>query len=338
MENEPSGGGRIGFIGMGVMGAPMAANLAAAGHAVTVFDRDRSRAEAAAGRRPGIVVASSARELAAAADVVITMLPNGQVVRQVICGADGAGAAMKTGALLLDTSSSEPWHTRATAAELASRSVAMVDAPVSGAQWGAEAAQLVFMVGGEISDLERVGPLLGAMGRAVHHVGPLGAGHTMKCINNMITAMTFVATAEGLVIGKRAGLDPLAMNDVLNDSTGGSWLTRNHFAQRVFSRTFDDPFKLELMAKDVGIAMDLAQEHGLPLPLSAVGQQLYRAASRAMPPGSSVSEMVRWVEQLTGTELTPAGGNGSSPSLGTAGGTDGSRMEAGERSSPDSGR
>src|SRR5690606_29729462 len=102
-----------------------------------------------------------------------------------------------------------------------------------------------------------------------------------------------------------AGLDPVAMNEVLNDSTGASWLTRNHFAQRVFSRTFDDPFKLDLMAKDVGIAMGLAQDHGLPLPLSAVGQQLYRAAARAVGPGRSVSDMVRWIEQLTGTELTP---------------------------------
>jgi 3-hydroxyisobutyrate dehydrogenase len=116
--------------------------------------------------------------------------------------------------------------------------------------------------------------------------------------------MTFIATAEGLAVGKRAGLDPVAMNEVLNESTGGSWLTRNHFAQRVFSRSFDDPFKLDLMVKDVGIAMGLAQEQGLPLPLSAVGQQLYRAAAHAVGPGRSVSEMVRWIEQLTGTELT----------------------------------
>ena len=296
---------RIGFIGMGVMGAPMAVNLAAAGFAVTVFDTDRARAEAAARATQGVAVAAGAAELAGAADVVITMLPDGEVVRRVVCGVGGIGAAMKPGALLLDTSSSEPWHTRATAAVLAAGGVAMVDAPVSGAQWGAQAAELVFMVGGASADLARVRPLLDAMGRAVHHVGPLGAGHTMKCINNMITAMTFIATTEGLAIGKRAGLDPVAMNEVLNDSTGASWLTRNHFAQRVFSRTFDDPFKLDLMAKDVGIAMELAQEHGLPLPLSAVGQQLYRAASRAVGPGRSVSEMVRWIEQLTGTELSP---------------------------------
>jgi 3-hydroxyisobutyrate dehydrogenase len=305
---------RIGFIGMGVMGAPMAINLASAGFAVTVFDSDAARAAAVAGSGRSIAAAATAAQLAADADIVITMLPNGEVVRQVACGSssgevggDGIGAVMKHGALLLDTSSSEPWHTRATAAALAARGIAMVDAPVSGAQWGAEAAELVFMVGGAAGDLARIRPLLDAMGRAVHHVGPLGAGHTMKCINNMITAMTFVATAEGLAIGKRAGLDPVAMNEVLNDSTGASWLTRNHFAQRVFSRTFDDPFKLDLMAKDVGIAMGLAQEHGLPLPLSAVGQQLYRAAAHAVGPGRSVSEMVRWVEQLTGAQLTPGG-------------------------------
>lgn len=315
---------RIGFIGIGVMGAPMASNLAAAGFPVTVFDAQRARAEAIAQADSGIVVATSRRALAAGSDVVITMLPNGEAVRQVVTGEDGIGEggigeAMPAGSLLLDTSSSEPWITRQTAQLLAARGVAMVDAPVSGAQWGAQAAELVFMVGGSVADLARVRLLLEEMGRAVHHVGPLGAGHTMKCINNMITAMTFIATAEGLALGKRAGLDPVAMNDVLNESTGGSWLTRNHFAQRVFSRTFDDPFKLDLMVKDVGIAMGLAQEQGLPLPLSAVGQQLYRAAARAVGPGRSVSEMVRWIEQLTGTELTPAAADaGSVPAAAAA--------------------
>ena len=300
-------GTRVGFIGMGIMGAPMASNLAAAGYAVTVFDADAARAETVAQADSGIVVATSKRALAAGSDVVITMLPNGEAVNRVVTGDDGIGEAMSAGALLLDTSSSEPWLTRRTAQLLAARGVAMVDAPVSGAQWGAQAGELVFMVGGSAANLARVRRLLEKMGRAVHHVGPLGAGHTMKCINNTITAMTFIATAEGLALGKRAGLDPVAMNDVLNESTGGSWLTRNHFAQRVFSRTFDDPFKLDLMVKDVGIAMGLAQEQGLPLPLSAVGQQLYRAAADAVGPGRSVSEMVRWIEQRTGTELTPAG-------------------------------
>ena len=134
----------------------------------------------------------------------------------------------------------------------------MVDAPVSGAQIGAQTGELVFMVGGEPAALDRVMPLLDVMGKQVFHLGGIGAGHTMKCLNNMITAMTFMATAEGLAIGKKLGLDPDVMTDVLNVSTGMSWISQTHIKQRITSRTFDDAFKLELMVKDIGIAMRLA--------------------------------------------------------------------------------
>ena len=181
-------------------------------------------------------------------------------------------------------------------------------APVSGAAWGAQAAELVFMVGGSDEDVARVRPLLERMGKAVHHLGRLGAGHAMKCLNNCITAMTFSATAEALVVGKRYGLDPAVMVDVLNQSTGGSWITQTHFHQRIFNRSFDDPFKLELMRKDVGIAVQLAQQTATPMPMAGLGQQLWRMADHAAGPGASVSELVRWVEQLSGTELTPGRG------------------------------
>jgi 3-hydroxyisobutyrate dehydrogenase-like beta-hydroxyacid dehydrogenase len=296
----------IGFVGLGVMGAPMAGHLARAGHRLRLHD-----ANAAAARTLAQTLGGAARAcdtpaaLAEGCDVVITMLPNGQVVQQVALGESGLLHGMRPGALLLDTSSSEPWLTRRTAAALAERDVAMVDAPVSGAQWGAEAAELVFMVGGGAADLERVRPLLERMGRAVHHVGALGAGHMMKCINNLITALTFSATMEGLTLGKRVGLDPAAMVAVLNESTGGSWITKNHIAQRVLSRSFDDPFKLELMLKDIGIALDLSREAQLPMPLAALGQQLWRAASLAAGPGVSVSELARWVEGQAGVDVTP---------------------------------
>jgi 3-hydroxyisobutyrate dehydrogenase len=313
---------RIGFVGLGVMGEPMAGHLAKAGHAVRVLDADPSRLAAAFAATPALVAATSPAELGAFADVLITMLPNGDIVRDVVVGDDetpGLGASLRAGAIVVDTSSSEPWITRRTSAWLAGRGVRFVDAPVSGAQWGAQAADLVFMVGAEDDDLARVRPLLERMGRAVFHVGPPGAGHTMKCINNLITAVTFIGTAEGLIIGKRCGLDPEAMNAVLNESTGGSWLTRSHFAQRVFNRRFDDPFRLELMTKDVNIALGLAAEHQLPLPLSALGQQLYRAASQAKGPGSSVSEMVRWVEELTATALTAGRDGAGATALGAGG-------------------
>jgi 3-hydroxyisobutyrate dehydrogenase-like beta-hydroxyacid dehydrogenase len=222
--------------------------------------------------------------------------------------ADDPRRADRAGALLLDTSSAEPWLTEQTAAALAARGATMVDAPVSGAAWGAADATLVFMVGGAAADVERVRPLLQRMGRSVFHLGALGCGHAMKCLNNCITAMTFAATSEALVAGKRYGLDPQAMVDVLNESTGGSWITQTHYQQRVFNRAFDDPFKLGLMLKDVGIALQLARQTATPMPMAGLGQQLWRMADHAAGPGASVSELVRWVERLSGTELTPGAG------------------------------
>ena len=188
------------------------------------------------------------------------MVPNGAVVRDRWSRRGRPAAGLRRGSLLLDTSSSEPWLTEATGRLLAAAGVAMVDAPVSGAQWGAKAAELVFMCGGADGDLERVRPLLDVMGKAVFHLGPLGAGHAMKCLNNLVTSMNLLAVTEGLAIGKRYGLDPSAMVDVLDRSTGMSWVSQTHMRQRVISRSFDDPFKLALMLKDIGIAMQLATQ------------------------------------------------------------------------------
>ena len=299
--NQPAA---IGFIGLGVMGAPMAGHLARAGHSLTLLDANADTARDLAATL-GAKAAGTPAEVAARSDIVITMLPNGSVVQQVALGEQGLLQGLRPGALLLDTSSSEPWLTQTTGAALAAVGVTMVDAPVSGAAWGAAEANLVFMVGGDAADLARVRPLLDLMGRAVFHLGGLGAGHAMKCLNNLITAMTFSATAEGLVIGKRYGLDPAAMVDVLNESTGMSWISQNHIAQRVLSRSFDDPFKLELMLKDVAIANTLARETGSSVPIAGLGQQLWQAAARAAGPGASVSELVRWVEQQNDTPLNP---------------------------------
>lgn len=303
---------RVGFIGVGVMGGPMAGHLARAGHAVAVHDAQAGVATALAEAQPGLRPCATACEVARHSDIVVTMLPNGRVVREVVFAPEtGLLAGWQAGGLLLDTSSAEPWLTRETAEGLATRGIAMVDAPVSGAAWGAQAAELVFMVGGTAADVARVRPLLDAMGRAVFHLGGLGAGHTMKCLNNLVTALTLTATAEGLALGTRAGLDPAVMTQVLNESTGGSWITRTHIDQRVLSRRFDDPFKLELMLKDMGIALDLAKSQDMPAPLSAAGLALWQAADEARGPGASVSELVRWVETQMGVEIR-------SPSAGAA--------------------
>jgi len=143
------------------------------------------------------------------------------------------------------------------------------------------------------------------MGKAVFHLGPIGAGHAMKCLNNLITAINFVGVTEGLAIGKRYGLDPAAMVDVLDQSTGMSWISQTHIRQRVLSRSFDDPFKLALMLKDIGIATQLARSVDVPAPLSALNQELWRAAAADAAADASVSELARWIERLAHTEITP---------------------------------
>jgi len=152
--------------------------------------------------------------------------------------------------------------------------------------------------------VERVRPLLEVMGKAVFHLGPIGAGHAMKCLNNLITAINFVGVTEGLAIGKRYGLDPAAMVDVLDQSTGMSWISQTHIRQRVLSRSFDDPFKLALMLKEIGIATQLARSVDVPAPISALNQELWRAAAADAAPDASVSELARWIERLAHTEIT----------------------------------
>jgi 3-hydroxyisobutyrate dehydrogenase-like beta-hydroxyacid dehydrogenase len=294
---------RIGFIGLGVMGGAMAGHLAKGGHALALYDIVPGAARKVARRHKGARAMRSPREVAEASEVVFTMLPEGTAVRDCVFGADGLAAGFEPGAILVDTSSAEPWITRETAARLAGQSVTMLDAPVSGAAEGARAATLVFMCGGEAKALERVRPLLDLMGGHVFHLGPVGSGHAMKTVNNLATALTVLGTTEAMLIGKAYGLSPSAMLDVINVSTGRSFVTDVKFGPQVIERRFDDAFRLALMLKDVGIANRLADEQGLGVPVAALGEQLWRAANAALGDGACVLDVVRWYERATGVEL-----------------------------------
>jgi 3-hydroxyisobutyrate dehydrogenase len=294
---------RIGFIGLGVMGSAMIKHLAEAGHALTLYDIDKAVTQKLSKRHKGSLAAKSPKEVAAASDVVFTMLPNGKAVRACAFDQDGLAEGFKKGSILVDTSSAEPWITRETAARLAEQGVAMIDAPVSGAQEGAESATLVFMCGGEAKAIERVRPLLDALGDHVFHLGPVGSGHVMKTCNNLATALTCLGTAEAMLIGKSHGLQPSQMIDVLNVSTGQSFITSKKYGPQVVGRRFDDAFKLELMLKDVNIANALADAKDMSVPATALGQQLWRAAHATLGPGKSVMDIVRWYERTIGIEL-----------------------------------
>ena len=295
---------RIGFIGLGVMGSAMAGHLAKGGHTLTLYDIAFNVAKKVARRHKGVRAVGSPRAVAEGSEIVFTMLPEGTAVRECVFGANGLAAGLERGAILVDTSSAEPWMTRETAARLAERDVAMIDAPVSGASEGARSATLVFMCGGEAAALNRVRPLLALMGRHVFHLGPVGSGHAMKAVNNLATALTVLGTAEAMLIGKAYGLSPSVMLDVINVSTARSFASQVRFGPQVIERRFDDAFRLALMLKDVSIANRMADDRGLGVPVSALGEQLWRAANTALGEGACVLDVVRWYERSTGVELT----------------------------------
>jgi 3-hydroxyisobutyrate dehydrogenase len=284
------------------MGSRMLRHLVSGGHSATVYDIDAAATTKVAAEN-GAKPAANPREVAASSEVVVTMLPNGQIVREVTFGENGLAQGFKAGSMLLDTSSAEPWITRETAERLARQEVDTVDAPVSGAEEGARTATLVFMCGGSDGGLARARPLLELMGKHVFHVGPIGAGHTMKAINNVTTALSFLCTAEALLVGKSYGLNAKAMLDVMNVSTGYSFATQNRFPLDVITRRFQDQFKLDLMLKDMGIARQLAEAHKLPVPMMALGRERWRKAVEALGSGAVTTEIVRFVEGEMGVEL-----------------------------------
>ena len=298
-------GERLGFIGLGVMGTPMAGHLARAGHTLTVFDLNEATARKLAAPFNNVSVARSPLEVGAASDVVLTMLPSGKDVRDVALGTDGLLHGLKPGGLLLDTSSSEPWFTKEVASRLGEYGIAMVDAPVSGAEAGAKAADLVFMIGGDPADVARVAPILSLLGKRHFHLGPVGSGHVMKSINNLVTAVTLLATTEGLLAGTKLGLDPAAMNDVLDVSTGGSWVGNTQFRRHVFSRRYDDQFKAALMMKDINIALRVFGDALLDTPVSAEARRVWASIQQDLRADASLSEIIRALETRAGVELKP---------------------------------
>jgi 3-hydroxyisobutyrate dehydrogenase len=256
----------LAFVGIGNMGAPMAANLSRAGFAVTAVDADADRASAWAAVNGG---ASAVRlaDVVTACDAVVTMLPTGAEVREVL--ADPAVlASAPPGLVAIDMSSADPVATRALGADLAEHGIALVDAPVSGGVPRATDGTLAIMVGGEPGAVERARPVLAAMGDRVFDVGGLGHGHAMKSLNNFVAGTAFVACCEALVVGQRFGLDPTTMFEIMNVSTGRCFNTDLVMRQHVVSGEFASGFALGLLAKDVGIADGLAHEMGASTPLA----------------------------------------------------------------------
>jgi len=293
---------RVGFIGIGKMGVPMAARLHAAGHALVVHDQRLAAAQAFSDAHRDAAVARTLAELAAC-DVVITMLPDSAAVEAVVLGSEPAGAligALRKGSLVIDMSSSAPLRTRALAARLADAGLHFLDAPVSGGVKRALDGTLAIMVGGDAGVFESQRALLGRMGRTITHVGPAGAGHAMKALNNYVSAAGLVATVEALHAGQRFGLDPAVMTDVLNGSTGRNNTTENKVKTFMLSGRYDSGFALALMAKDLGIAMTLGAQVGAPMRLGDAVRAMWDEAASGLGPAADHTEMHRWLAAQRG--------------------------------------
>jgi 3-hydroxyisobutyrate dehydrogenase len=271
---------RIGFVGVGNMGWPMAGNLAKKGFTIVAYDKEAGRAERFAREHgEGCSAASGPRDLASV-EAVVTMLPTGADVRQALLDDQGGIAPhLPRGTLVIDMSSSDPVGTRALGAALAARGLILLDAPVSGGVPRAHTGTLAVMIGCEDRGMiERARPLLLAMGERLFEVGPLGAGHAMKALNNFIAGAGFAAVSEALLAGKRFGLDPATMVDILNASTGRSWMTELVMKEQVIEGRHSSGFALGLLAKDVGIAAGLAAAMRLDAPLIRLVSERWAAA------------------------------------------------------------
>jgi 3-hydroxyisobutyrate dehydrogenase len=292
---------RIAFLGLGAIGAPMAAHLVERWH-LTVYNRTaRTAAEFAA--RHSAAVAATPREAAEEADVVITCVPTSREVEAMLDGPEGLAAGLRRGALFLDCTSGDPASSRRIAARLAQQDVAFADAPVSGGTNGAVAGALTIMVGGTPETFRRAHPVLSAFGSRIEHMGPVGTGHAMKAINNALLAVNILAVGEGLAALVKAGVAPRTAVEVLNASSGRSFVSESLVPERVLTGQWPRTFRLALLEKDVGIARSLLGDVGVPGPMLELAGERLAGARSELGDQADYIEAIRWIEHQADVQI-----------------------------------
>lgn len=281
---------KIGFVGLGTMGAPMARNLLRAGFTVTVHNRTRSKEEPLESQ--GAQRAATPAAAASGNDVVVTIVSDTPDVEQVLFGDGGVAQGAASGALVVDMSTISPDATREFGTRLGQSGIRMLDAPVSGGSEGAEKGSLTIMVGGDAEDLARARPVLEAMGSTITHVGPLGAGQIAKAINQVVVGGIYLAVAEGMVLGAKAGADMDAVLRAISAGACRSWVLENR-AQNMLEERYPLGFKLALHLKDLRIALGLAERSGVDLPLASLLAEMEAALARQGFGDEDVSAIAR---------------------------------------------
>jgi 3-hydroxyisobutyrate dehydrogenase len=296
---------QLGFIGIGVMGRPMTLNLLKAGHSVTVYARHPEKPEIQEVINAGAKLAPSARAVAIASEIVFTMVPNSPQVEEVVTGPHGLMEGARKDLIIVDMSTIAPSVSRKLAEIAAAKGVHFLDAPVSGGSQGAINGTLTIMVGGEHEIFEQVLPVFEAMGKKenIFYVGPHGAGEVVKLINNILVGAITAATAEALVLGVKAGADVDTMAKIVGASTGASWQLANQFPLRAFNGSFQPGFMTDLLHKDLGLALDLAAETQIPLPMTGLTRQLYEMARASGYGKDDYTSLLKVLEQVAGVEV-----------------------------------
>jgi 3-hydroxyisobutyrate dehydrogenase len=287
---------RVAFIGLGIMGLPMAGHLLAAGHAVAVHTRTRGKAEAILAK--GATWASSPREAAAGAEVVFVCVTDTPDVRAVLTGAGGVIEAARPGLIVVDHSTISPTATREMAAELAQRQAVLLDAPISGGDVGARNGTLSIMVGGPAEELAKVEPLLRHMGKTITHCGPSGAGQLTKLVNQILVSVTNLAVSEALVFARNNGLDAEKTVAALAGGAAGSWQLQN-LGPRMLKGDFAPGFTIDLQQKDLRLVIEAAAQAKTPLPALALVHQLFTSAQAAGRGGDGTQALFTVIEKLS---------------------------------------
>jgi 2-hydroxy-3-oxopropionate reductase len=292
---------KVGFIGLGIMGKPMAKNLMEAGYELVLYNRTLEKAEELA-EDGAAEVAANPREVAENSEIIVTMLPDSPDVRNVVAGEDGVLEGIREGVLVVDMSTISPVVTEELAARVRERGASMLDAPVSGGDVGAIEGTLSIMVGGEEEDFERARPLFEVMGNTVTHVGPSGAGQLVKAANQVVVALTIEAVSEALVLGSKGGVAPEKILEVLSGGLAGNKVMEVK-REKFLSHKFEPGFRSELHHKDLGIALAAGREYGVVLPVTAIVDQMLLAMKKKGWGGEDHSALLRIIEDLSQHEI-----------------------------------
>lgn len=292
---------KIGFVGLGAMGRPMASNILKAGYSLTVCDVVAAAVEDMKAR--GAKAANGPKEVALNSDVVLISLPNSSIVEEVVSDKEGLLTGSHQGQILIDLSSVTPSHTKKMASLAAAQGVDYLDAPVSGGVSGADAGTLTIMVGGEKTALDRCQEVLQVIGKKIYHVGPVGSGDVIKLVNNLLLGVNMVAVAEAMTLGVKAGIDPQVLFEIISSSSGRSYALEAKVPNFVLKGKFDPGFTVNLQYKDLEMAVQTAKELGIPLVMANFAQQVYETARAKGLGKKDISAVITLNEELAGVTV-----------------------------------